>query len=112
MPATPKKYGPAYIANSATNIITDPGSTIKHVIRHIHVVNRGAASTFSLYIGATGGSAGGTEIMGGTRAIAANAVVNEYYPAGLTLENTQFLTGIAADASRLVITILYDTIAA
>ncbi len=54
---------PAYIASSLTNIYTPPASTIISEITHIHVVNVTAtAAYFSLYIGATGAGAGGTEL--------------------------------------------------
>lgn len=108
-----RRYGPAYIASAATNVLSEPASGSYFLIYHIQIVNIGAASSFSLFIGATGGSAGGTQLGGGTRAVAANtagntSVVDLYYPEGKLVKNTEFLTGIAADASRLVITIDYD----
>ncbi len=89
---------------AAADIVAAPASGLYYVVRHIHIVNTGAASTFSLYIGATGGSAGGTQIGGGTRTIAANDVLDIYFD-GLVLAATQYLSGVAADASRLVITV-------
>ena len=108
MAGTLKLDGPAYIASAAADLLAEPASTQYFVIKHIHIVNVGAASTFSLFLGATGGSAGGTQIGGGTRAVAANAVVDIYFPQGLKQSNTQFLSGVAADASRLTCTITYE----
>jgi len=95
--------GPAYIANAAANIYVPPSALIFGVVRHIHIANRtGGAVTFSLYVGATGGSAAGTELFG-THSLAANAEF-DYYSA-LKLLSTDFLTGIASAASSLVITV-------
>jgi len=98
--------GPAFLGTSAADVLAEPAAGHYYVIYHIHVVNVGAASTYSLFLGATGGSAAGTQIGGGTRSIGANARDDVYFSAGLVQENTKFLSGIAADASRLVITVM------
>lgn len=96
--------GPAYIASSATNIYTPVASTMYVRIKHIHIVNKTAASaTFALYVGATGGSAGGTELFGTLTSIAAYSPFDWY--SDLKMESTDFLTGIASAASTLVITV-------
>ncbi len=104
--------GPAFIASSATNIYTPPASTIYTVIRHIHVANKsGAAVTFSLYVGATGGSASGTEQVKDVSLAAAGSsgsYIDLFYSPGLKMESTDFLTGIASSASALVITVMGD----
>lgn len=98
--------GPAYIANSATDIYTPPASTIYTVINHIHIANKTAgAVTFSLYVGATGGSAGGTELEGGY-SVAANDDYDRYFSPGLRMSSTDFLSGVASAASSLVITVM------
>ncbi len=95
--------GPAYLANSATNIYTPAASTIYTVINQIHIANvTGGAVTFTLYIGATGGSAGGTEIEK-AYSIAANADWDKYWSPGLVMKSTDFLSGLASAASSLVI---------
>ena len=95
--------GPAYIANAAANIYVPSSALLYGVVRHIHIANRtGGAVTFSLWIGATGGSAAGTELFG-TQSIAANAAL-DYYCMQKQL-STDFLTGIASAASSLVITV-------
>jgi hypothetical protein len=98
--------GPAYIANSATNIYTPSSSPIGTVITHIHIANvDSSAHTFSLYIGATGGSSGGTQIEAGY-SVAANSDFDKYFSPGIPLASTQFLSGIADTASKLVITVM------
>ena len=95
--------GPAYLAATAANIYTPPAATIYTVIKHIHIANRtGGASTFSLWVGATGGSAPGTELFG-AQSIAANAAFDYYCNKRMT--DTDFLTGLAGAGSTLVITV-------
>ena len=97
--------GPAFIATAATNIYTPAASTIYTVIRHIHINNKTTtAATFVLYVGATGGSASGTELFGGgSRNVAANSEFDYYCT--LKMESTDFLSGIAGTASALVIVV-------
>ena len=98
--------GPAFIAASATNIYTPAASTIYTVIRHIHVANKtNTAATFALYVGATGGSATGTELFGGNagHSVAANSEFDYYCT--LRMADTDFLTGISGTASALVIVV-------
>lgn len=93
--------GPAFIASSVANIYTPPASTIYTIIRHIHIANvTASAVTFSLYIGATGGSAAGTQLFGG-QSIGANSAF-DYYCVRKML-STDFLTGVASSGSSLVI---------
>lgn len=103
MSGTPHRYGPSFISNSVANIYTPPASTIYQVIRHIHIANKtGTAATFTLYIGATGGSASGTELFKDV-SVAANGYV-EYYP-DHNMMSTDFLTGVSGTASALVIVV-------
>lgn len=98
--------GPAYIANAATNIYTPPDSSKYTVIRHIHIANKtGGAVTCAIYVGATGGSAGGTELFGAAFSIDANDAF-EWYTPGLYMASTDFLSGIASAANSLVITVM------
>ena len=98
-----KIAGPAYLAAAATDIYTPPAATIFTVIRHIHVANKTAgAVTFTLYVGATGGSAAGTELFG-AKSVAANDAY-DYYGL-LRLASTDFLTGLASAATSLTITV-------
>lgn len=98
--------GPAYLAAAAANIYTPPAATIYTVIRHIHIANKtGTAATATLYTGATGGSAAGTELFG-TKSIAANDTY-DYYCAK-RMDSTDFLTGLSGTASALVIEVEGD----
>ena len=104
MPGTLKRIaGPAYISNSAADIYTPPASTIYTVIRHIHIANvTASAVTFSLFVGATGASAGGTQLFG-THSVPAYSEID--YFCMLKMTSTDFLTGIASAATSLVIVV-------
>ena len=95
--------GPAYIAAAAADIYVPPAATIYTVIRHIHIANRSAAAvTFTLYVGATGGSAAGTELFKDV-----NVPIAGFFDWYTTLKMTSadFLSGIASVVSSLVITV-------
>jgi len=97
--------GPAFLASSAADLYTPPASTIYTVIRHIHFANvTASAVTISIYVGATGGSASGTELFG-TFSIPANDVY-DYLTSGLRMASTDFLTGFASSASAVTYTIM------
>jgi len=99
--------GPAYLANAAADIYTPPAATIYTVIKHIHLVNKTAgAITFALYVGATGGSAGGTEVQGPLKSIAAYDYLDLYFSPGLKMASTDFLSGLASAASSITITVM------
>lgn len=101
-----KIAGPAYLPNAAADIYTPPAATIYTVLRHIHLANKTAiAQTFSLYVGATGGSAGGTELVG-TKTLAAYDVYDWY--GSLKMESADFLTGVCSLANSIVITVEGD----
>lgn len=104
MAATLKRIsGPAYLANAAANIYTPPASTIYTVIRHIHFANVTAtAATFSLYVGATGGSTGGTELFK-LKSVPANDVYDYY--CNMLMLSTDFLSGLASASSTITITV-------
>lgn len=108
-----KIAGPAYIASSATNIYSPPNSAVDTVIKHIRVANKDASTayTYTLYVGATGGSAGGTEITGLSESVPAASHVDQYFSPGLRLASTEFLSGIASSASKLVITVMGEYVA-
>jgi len=72
------------------------------VIRHIRIINKTAAAvTYSLWIGATGANAAGTEFMGQATSIAGNSRDDWY---GLVrLDVADFLVGGAGTATALTI---------
>lgn len=108
------RFGPVAIASSVGNLL-NPGTTtggvnstaapydkLRITLRHIRVVNKTAgAVSFSLYIGATGGSAAGTEFFGKDLSVPANSYVDWY--GVLPLDNADFLTGVASAATSLTI---------
>jgi len=116
---TPNKtfrFGPVAVANAAANLLNGAvtslagpvGLTLTQpviYIKHMRAVNKtGTAATVSTYIGATGGSAAGTEFMWNATSIAANSSI-DFYPggAGVRLESTDFLTGAASAAATITI---------
>lgn len=103
MPGTPFKDGPAAMATSAADLYT-PGANTYALVRHIHLANgAGSAATVSLYLGLTGGSANGTELCE-LLAIAASDVADLYFPSGLKVTTTDFISGLAS-ATTVVATI-------
>lgn len=114
MQQKPFRFGPVALPNAAGNIL-NPGTTaggvnctaapydkLRLIITHIRVVNKtGGAATFSLYIGATGGSAAGTEFMGTAKNVPANDAIDWY--GRVPLDVADFLSGLASAAATLTI---------
>lgn len=99
---------PAYLAASATNIYTPPASTIYRIITHLHFANTDTvARTISIYRGATGGSAGGTELFK-TRSIAAGETYDYYCQ--MKMLSTDFLSGLADAASKVTVLVEYEDV--
>ena len=104
------RFGPVAIANAATDVLNpaDAGAgqvgytpTASYIIlRHIRIVNKTAgAVTFSAWLGATGASAAGTEVIGTGKSIPANDVYDWY---GMMILNTvDFLVMLASAAASL-----------
>lgn len=106
------RFGPVALTNTlTTNILNPPtatggvngGSSSQYiVIKHIRVVNKTAgAVTFSLWLGATGANAAGTEVIGQGLSVAANSYVDWY--GLLRLDAADFLVGGASAATSLSI---------
>ena len=107
------RFGPVALANAAANIINPPtlaggvglsgtNTNTYLVIRHLRIVNKTAtAATYSLYIGATAGSAAGTEFVGTAQSVAANSYIDWY--GMVRLDVADFLTGLASAATTLTI---------
>lgn len=95
--------GPAFLANSVANIYTPAASTIYTVIRQIHLSNVTAtAATFTLFVGATGGSTAGTEL---AKAISIPPNSEYYMNLVLRMDSTDFLTGLSGTASAITIVV-------
>ena len=93
--------GPAFLANAAANIYNQGSALLYTVIRKMHFANKtGAAVTIRIYVGATGGSASGTELYF-DYSIAANSEFNVY--GALRLDSTDFLTGLASSANAIIV---------
>lgn len=102
--------GPAYLSNAAADIYNQGSALLYTVVRHIHLANvTNAARTFRLYIGASGGSAGGTELYK-DYTIAANSALDLY--CSTRLNSTDFLSGLADAASAITITVEGELFAA
>lgn len=101
MAGTLKRIGPvALSATLTTNVYNNTSALVYDVIRHISIVNKTAgAVTFSLWLGATGANAAGTEVIGTGRSIPANSAF-EWYGA-LKMTSTDFLVGGAGAGTSL-----------
>src|SRR5207248_7682823 len=96
------RFGPVALSNTLTTNILNPnvtslagpvGFTMTQpylVIRHIRIVNKtGSAATVSLWLGATGANAAGTEVIAQATSVAANSALDWY--GSLRLDATDFL---------------------
>lgn len=108
-------FGPAALtATLTTNVGPGPayggGSALLFdIVKHLHVVNKTAgAITFSLWIGATGANAAGTEWFN-AQSVAANSVYDWY--GNLKLLSTQFIVGGASALTSLTILLEGETYA-
>lgn len=107
------RFGPvALTTTTTTNILNPPtvtggvngGSSPTYIVlKHIRIVNKtGSAATFSLWLGATGANAAGTEVIGTALSVAANTAYDWY--GMLRLDSTDFLVGGAGTTTALTIT--------
>ena len=99
-----RTVGPVALTTTLTTNVYNQGSALIYdELNHIHVVNKtGSAATFSLWLGATGANAAGTELFNG-KSVAANDVYDWY--GRLKMLSTDFLVGGAGTATALTITI-------
>ena len=124
MSRIPFRFGPQYLASGSAANILSPGTatggvlpTINAsggtfatsqyvnlciVITHLHIINTAATPIFlTLYLGASGGSAGGTEFAWGGTLIAANDYDDFYTETPIYVG--EFLTGIASASTSMTI---------
>jgi hypothetical protein len=107
------RFGPVALSNVlTTNILNPPAATpagtgigaqsVYAIIRHIRIVNKTAgAVTFSLWLGASGGNAAGTEVIGQALSIPANSAFDWY--GYMRMDNADYLVGGASAANSLTI---------
>jgi len=106
------RFGPTALTTTlTTNILNPPtatggvgaGSSSNYIVlRHIRIVNKtGTAATFSLWLGATGANAAGTEVIGTALSVAANSAFDWY--GMLRLDAADFLVGGAGTTTALTI---------
>lgn len=103
-----RAYGPAYLANTNTNIYQGGGGSalIYDLISAIYLANTTASAvTATIYLGASGASTGGTELLKNV-SIPANTTVPFYYSGrGLKLTSADYLVGSASSPNAITITI-------
>lgn len=106
------RFGPVALSNTLTTNILNPatatggtnaGSSSQYIVlRHIRIVNKtGGAVTASLWLGATGANAAGTEVIGQALSVAANSYIDWY--GVMRLDAADFLVGGASAATSLSI---------
>lgn len=100
-----RTVGPVALTTTLTTNVYNQGSALIYdVINHIHVANKtGSAATFSLWLGATGGNAAGTELFNGV-SVPANSGVDYFFSPGLKMLSTDFLVGGAGTTTALTLT--------
>lgn len=115
MQNTPFNFAPAYLPSAVANILNGAvtslagpvGLTLGQpylMVKHIRLVNvTASAVTASLYKGATGASAGGTQWAFSAVSIPANSYVDWYGSA--RFGSADFLTGNASAANSVTINI-------
>ncbi len=106
------RFGPVALTTTlTTNILNPPtatggvgaGSSAQYIVlRHVRIVNKtGSAATFSLWLGATGANAAGTEVIGQALSVPANGAYDWY--GQMRLDSADFLVGGAGTATALTI---------
>lgn len=98
-----RTFGPvALSATMTTNVYNNTSALIYDVIKQINVANKtGGAATFSLWLGATGANAAGTELFSAVN-VPANTTSTFYM--NLKMLSTDFLVGGASAGATLTIT--------
>lgn len=94
------------ILNPAVTSVAGPvGMTMTQpylIIRHIRILNKtGTAATFSLWKGATGANAAGTEIIGTATSVAANSAYDWY--GQMRIDAADFIVGGSGTTTALTI---------
>lgn len=113
----PVRFGPVALTTTlTTNILNPPtltggvvagtaNSNTYFLINKIRIVNKtGSAATFSLWVGATGANAAGTEVGGIGTSVPANSFIDiPFSGQGLRLDVADFLVGGAGTPTALTL---------
>jgi hypothetical protein len=111
----PFRFGPVAMSATLTTNILNPGTctggvnttsspygNLRVILRHIRITNKtGSAATASLWIGATGGNAAGTEFAFQGYSVPANSYIDWY--GAMPLDVADFLVGGSGTATALSI---------
>jgi hypothetical protein len=109
------RFGPVALTTTLTTNILNPGTTtggvnctsspynnLRIILTHIRVTNKtGTAATVSLWIGATGANAAGTEFAWTAYSVPANSYIDLYDR--VPLDVADFLVGGSGTATALTI---------
>lgn len=112
----PKPFvdGPEYLGAAAANVYTPPTGQ-KALIRQIRLINTAVATrTVSLWLGASGASVGGTELLKDFSLTAAGTDGSEkdIFLQDLPVDVGTFLVGLASAGSSVTITTIGALVAA
>lgn len=113
------RFGPIALTNAVVNYLNPPtgsggvGLTAANqyiLLKHLRFVNKsGATATVAAYVGATGGSAAGTEILGPGYSIAAGDYKDWWAQGdGMRMEVADFLTMIASANTAITVSGEYE----
>ena len=108
----PFRFGPVAMGIAGADVVKGPvqaaagtgvpAQDIYLLIRHIHIVNKTSSSaTFSLWLGASGAGAAGTEVIGQGLTVRARWVYDWY--GMMRMEAADYLVGISDTTTALVI---------
>ncbi len=106
------RFGPIALATPFTTNLLNPatasggvnaGSSAQYILlTHLRVVNKtGTATTVSLWLGATGANAAGTEAGWQATSVPGNSYLDWYPAGGLRLDAADFLVGGAGTTTAL-----------
>jgi len=106
------RFGPLALVTTMTTNILNPatatggvnaGSSAQYIrLKHLRIINKtAAAATFSLWLGATGANAAGSEIIGTGKSVPANDAIDWY--GDLRIDSTDFLVGGSNTLTALTI---------
>ena len=106
------RFGPVALGTSVADLLNPPDTTggvgtgtpgTYIIIRHMQIVNRASVPVVgSMYLGASGASASGTEVVMAGKTVLANTT--DHWGGLMRLDVADFLTGNASQDNALVVT--------